>query len=116
VNEAIDNAVENGLLPELQAMSWMDQASDIKRGSGGKISTDRIYLVPVIWEVWLDRDITYILNKFQAEGREHRLLDPIHAIQFALQATEGLEFLRWWNEGDWKGCAQDWPEWLTFKQ
>jgi hypothetical protein len=94
----------------------MDQASDIKRGSGGKISTDRIYLVPVIWDVWMDRDITHLLNKFQAEGREHRLLDPIHAIQFAISDEEGLEFLRSWNEGDWESCAKQWPEWLTFKQ
>ncbi len=63
-------------------------------------------------DVLLETDAAYFLNKMQLEGRKHRLLDPVHAIQFALEADQGLDFLRIWNEGDWKWCAQQWPEWV----
>lgn len=34
----------------------------------------------------------------------------VAAIQFALETDEGLEFLRLWNEGDFKVLRQEWPE------
>ncbi len=32
------------------------------------------------------------------------------AIEFALDADEGMEFLRCWNEGDFDACRREWPE------
>ena len=32
------------------------------------------------------------------------------AIQFALTADEGIEYLRCWNEGDFDACRREWPE------
>lgn len=40
-------------------------------------------------------------------------IDPtgaIAAIEFALEADEGLEFLRCWNEGDFETIRREWPE------
>jgi hypothetical protein len=34
----------------------------------------------------------------------------IAAINFALEAEEGLMFLRCWNEGDFKAIRGEWPE------
>jgi hypothetical protein len=61
-----------------------------------------------------DKLNTIQLRRLRPEPPEARLLDPIHAIQFAIQADEGIEFLRSWNQGDWQTCALYWPEWLTF--
>lgn len=32
------------------------------------------------------------------------------AIQFAVQTTEGIEFLRCWQEGDFAAIRRDWPD------
>jgi len=32
------------------------------------------------------------------------------AIEFALRAEEGLEYLRCWNQGDFDVCREEWPE------
>lgn len=34
----------------------------------------------------------------------------IEAIQFALEADEGIAWLRCWNEGDFDACRREWPE------
>lgn len=34
----------------------------------------------------------------------------IAAIQFALEADDGLTWLRCWNEGDFDACRNEWPE------
>jgi hypothetical protein len=34
----------------------------------------------------------------------------VAAIQFALKAEEGLEFLRCWNEGNFVAIRKEWPE------
>lgn len=34
----------------------------------------------------------------------------VAAIIFALEADEGLEWLRYWNEGSFEVCKRNWPE------
>jgi len=34
----------------------------------------------------------------------------VAAIEFALRAEEGLEYLRCWNQGDFDVCREEWPE------
>lgn len=34
----------------------------------------------------------------------------VAAVQFALSADEGMEFLRCWNQGDFDVCRREWPE------
>jgi len=34
----------------------------------------------------------------------------IAAIQFALEAEEGLEFLRLWNESEFEAIREEWPD------
>lgn len=34
----------------------------------------------------------------------------VAAIQFALEADEGMAFLRCWNEGDFNSIRGEWPE------
>jgi len=34
----------------------------------------------------------------------------VAAIQFALEAEEGIEYLRNWNQGDFDVCRREWPE------
>ncbi|AJY53312.1 hypothetical protein KO116_P200205 (plasmid) [Halomonas sp. KO116] len=34
----------------------------------------------------------------------------VAAIQFALEAEEGLAFLRYWNQGDFDVIRKEWPE------
>ena len=34
----------------------------------------------------------------------------VAAIQFALEADEGMEFLRCWNQGDFDAIRNEWPE------
>ena len=34
----------------------------------------------------------------------------VEAIQFALDADEGMEFLRLWNHGEWEEIDEHWPE------
>ncbi|MBC2806609.1 hypothetical protein C3Y94_026005 [Rhizobium ruizarguesonis] len=115
VKNALQNADENGYTAELKAMSFWQQASDMRDGDSdvGKFSMGDI--IKTIATIRLEEDPVDTLNKLQAAGAEHPLLDPVHAIQFTLSTDEGLEFLRCWNEGDWAGCATNWPEWLTFK-
>ena len=42
--------------------------------------------------------------------------NALGAIEFALDAGNGIEFLRLWNVGDWKQIDQDWPEWREFAE
>lgn len=34
----------------------------------------------------------------------------VAAIQFALEAPEGMTWLRLWNEGSFESCRREWPE------
>ncbi|MFP3609237.1 hypothetical protein SB778_03870 [Paraburkholderia sp. SIMBA_050] len=34
----------------------------------------------------------------------------VPAIQFALEADEGMTWLRLWNEGEFEACRREWPE------
>lgn len=114
VKEALRNARENGDQDRLRAMSLTEQAVDLHDCDAEleKFSFKKVY--DALLDVLLETDVTYFLNKMQIEGRKHRLLDPIHAIQFAIQDGEGIEFLRCWNEGDWAGC-NEWPKWRDFR-
>lgn len=114
VREALRNAKENGDEPRLRAMSLPEQAADLHYCDAELEKHKYKDVYGALISVLLETDVVYFLNKLQLEGRKHRLLDPIHAIQFALQDREGIEFLRCWNEGDWAGCAQ-WENWKDFK-
>lgn len=43
-------------------------------------------------------------------GSPHHAAPAIHAIQFAITNSEGLEFLRQWMHGDWEAIRREWPE------
>ena len=55
-------------------------------------------------------------NTLSAINKEHMKTVPqdnsasIAAIQFALQADEGMVWLRNWNEGEFEICRREWPE------
>jgi len=34
----------------------------------------------------------------------------VAAIEFALEADDGIDFLRYWNEGEFSVLRQEWPE------
>lgn len=115
IKEAVRNAKENGYEQEFRAMSLAEQVHDLERCDAQLEKFLFRDLFPAYLEALLEIDVVYLLNKLQFENRKHRLLDPVHAIQFALRdSCEGLSFLKCWNEGDWAGCAQ-WPEWKGFR-
>ncbi|KQS84307.1 hypothetical protein [Rhizobium sp. Leaf383] len=115
VREALRNAAANGDQERLRAMSLAEQAADLHECDAllEKFKFKQVF--DALCDVLLETEVAYFLNKMQLERRKHRLLDPVHAIRFALSTDEGLEFLRSWNEGDWKMCAYCWPEWKVFE-
>lgn len=114
IKEALRNAKENGDQDELRSLSLTAQAIDLHDCDAELEKFKFKQVFDALLDVLLETDVTYFLNKMQLEGRKHRLLDPIHAIQFALQDYEGLEFLKCWNEGNWAGCVQ-FTGWKDFK-
>jgi hypothetical protein len=113
VKAALRNAKENGYEEQLRLDSLTAQAVDLHDCDADLQKHKFKDVFDALCAVLLETDVFYFLNKMQLEGRKHRLLDPVHAIRFALHDREGIEFLRCWNEGDWNGCAQ-WPEWKEF--
>jgi len=114
IKEALRNAKTNGDEPRLRAMSLTEQAMDLHDCDAELEKLKFKAVLDALLEVILETDPAYFLNKMQIENRKHRLLDPIHAIRFALATDEGLVFLCLWNEGGWDQCSQNWPEWVTF--
>lgn len=115
VREALRNAKENGDEPRLRALTLTGQAVDLVDCVDELQKPKFKDVFDALCDVLLENDVAYFLNTMQIEKRKHRLLDPIHAIQFAIhQYHDGLEFLKCWNEGDWAGCAQ-WENWKDFK-
>lgn len=45
-----------------------------------------------------------------AASRAAATAPAVHAIQFAITNSEGLEFLRHWMHGDWDVIRREWPE------
>ncbi|MBD9544317.1 hypothetical protein IB276_33260 [Ensifer sp. ENS04] len=111
IREAIRNSDENGDRDERRAMSLPAQAADLHDRVSDLEKVKFKAVFDAMLDVLLDTDAAYFLNKMQLEGRKHRLLDPVHAIRFALSVYDGLDFLKCWNEGDWRGCT----EWTTWK-
>jgi hypothetical protein len=114
IKEALENSDDNGDRDERRAMSLTEQAMDMHDRVSDLEKLKFKAVFDALCVVLLETDPAYFLNKMQLERRKHRLLDPVHAIQFALHTREGIEFLRCWNEGDWTGCTQ-WPEWRDFQ-
>lgn len=116
IRQALANAKENGYETELRTQSLAEQVSDLQSCDAELEKFLFRDIFAALLDVYLETAPFYFLNKMQFENRKHRLLDPIHAIQFALHnhSGEGLEFLKCWNEGDWESCAKHWPEWRTF--
>lgn len=116
VKEALQNAEENGATAQFKETTLWSQACDMADGIYELEKVELGDIIRILVQVRLEQDPVHTLNKLQSEGIEYHLLDPVHAIQFALQQYEGIEFLRCWNEGDWKSLIYQWPEWLKFKQ
>lgn len=115
IKDALRNAEENGYTSELRQKTLTAQASDLHDCDAALESFKFKQVYDAMCDVLLETDTAYFLNKMQLENRKHRLLDPAHAIRFALSTDEGLVFLRLWNEGSWSSIARDWPEWKEFQ-
>lgn len=115
IRQARANAKENGYEAELQATTLQGQAADLVDFDAALQGYKFKEVYDALLDVLLETDVAYFLNKMQLEGRKHRLLDPVHAIKFALQDDDGLNFLRYWNEGEWSACHRWWPEWRDFQ-
>jgi hypothetical protein len=58
------------------------------------------------------------VEHYLAYSRSLELVEPevapnnpaVAAIQFALEADEGMEWLGLWNEGEFERCRREWPE------
>lgn len=110
-------AEENGYGDYLRGSSLRDQAVDLIE-CDADLENEKLDLVleAVIDLRIREGNLTQVLNQVQYEELPHRLLDPVHAIQFALQADQGIGFLWAWNEGDWNTCNGGWPEWKEFRR
>jgi hypothetical protein len=86
VREALRNAKENGYEHELKAMSLPELTADLHNCDSELEKHKFKDVFDALLVVLLENDVTYLLNKMQIEKRKHRLLDPVHAIQFALRS------------------------------
>jgi hypothetical protein len=68
------------------------------------------------WEGWgqVPTSLELLNSAFSSlqrtSSRRHPYEDPLKAIEFSLQTSEGIEFLRLWQHGQWKEIDQNWPE------
>ncbi len=65
-------------------------------------------------ELWEDSGVSRVRAITRTAGEILALtLKPhpaVEAINFAVTTTEGIEFLRAWQHGDWEVIRRDWPE------
>lgn len=113
VAEALSNAADNGYPYDPAAESLIERGYDLTHNGVFPLTFETKVREALI-EHLLTVDLPTTLNKVQFEGLTHRLLDPVHAIRFALSVYDGLDFLKCWNEGDWRNCMQ-WTTWKDFK-
>jgi hypothetical protein len=112
IKEALADVRANGDEQRFRALSLTEQAMDVHNIQELEELKFKV-VYDALLEVLLETDVAYFLNKMQLENRKHRLLDPAHAIRFALTEYDGLDFLKRWNEGDWAGCSE-WVGWKEF--
>lgn len=58
----------------------------------------------------LARQLTTAPVGGEVEALGHEMCAAVAAIQFALEADEGVQFLHLWNEGEFAVIREEWPE------